>query len=600
MKKNFKFCTVGLTALAASIPAITVLSSCSNKSIDSIAASLKNSVLEEFTWICKHYRPTFNNLWFCERLVKRINKMGYEAVYDRSTYTPIEQQKDKPYGFNLYFDVPATHDGQDIPPMIIQAHTDMVTKSVEGYDWSQGVIPVIDEDGIMHSKDNKTSLGADDGIGVATILAFAKNANLFKHGKVRCLLTVDEEDGDSGAASIPSAWLQDFNYFLNLDGEHINLTGCGCGGCQQAIWQPKDSEYAATTAPAGSLHQLAITGLKGGHSAHVIHEGRINAVQLMFQVIAGIKEAAKNQLGEDDVRLIWAHDDTYDGQKKGTTPGTICNEAHFMISTSLTSAQVLTAANSVVQAQLSRPVHSVEDKTKVKITLETQTESAEFYRGITPEATSELCTLINEENTDYLLYGVIKDPVDPVKHPDWPVMSCNIGAFRMGGDVYPYCDEKEGSVERLKGTTNFYLEVFGRTSDPQYLGERPKPGVAPKEGSYLDRFNKSAIKAFTNPTLKTQTPWESVGYNYPWPVSAGNPINLLVHQAADSFGYEMNDDIRVGWIEMGAIVDIKNDMHIGTLGPELNDVHSVNEHLDTKTLVPMFKMFIYVLSNLKA
>ncbi|MCF0117869.1 MAG: hypothetical protein HUJ61_07495 [Bacilli bacterium] len=110
----------------------------------------------------------------------------------------------------MYFDIPASKDGQDIKPIILQGHIDMVYDNVDKQVDKHNVkIDLVDEtingERVIHSKDYKTSIGADDGISVSLMLVLAKHRDEFKHGLIRCVLTTDEEPGLIGAEQIPAS-----------------------------------------------------------------------------------------------------------------------------------------------------------------------------------------------------------------------------------------------------------------------------------------------------------------------------------------------------------------------------------------------------------
>ena len=107
------------------------------------------------------------------------------------------------------FDIPASNDGKNIPTVILQCHVDMVCVSVddkvnEDFEIVLEESKAADGKPIIHSKDNKTTIGADNGVGIATLFALAKNRDKFKHGKIRCILTTDEENGFYGASQVPT------------------------------------------------------------------------------------------------------------------------------------------------------------------------------------------------------------------------------------------------------------------------------------------------------------------------------------------------------------------------------------------------------------
>jgi len=126
-----------------------------------------------------------------------------------------------------------------------------------------------------------TTLGADNGIGVASILTVLASTSL-KHPPLECLFTIDEETGMSGAKAIDARWLKG-RILLNLDTEQDNELTIGCAGgadvTASAAYTPEDSK------PTCRFFQWSVRGLAGGHSGMEIHLGRGNANKIMNRLL---------------------------------------------------------------------------------------------------------------------------------------------------------------------------------------------------------------------------------------------------------------------------------------------------------------------------
>jgi dipeptidase D len=136
---------------------------------------------------------------------------------------------------------------------------------------------------------NGTTLGADNGIGVAAALAIAGDPTAI-HGPLEILITVDEETGLTGANQISSKMLRG-KYLLNLDTEEDGVFCIGCaGGMDTAgVFQVKN------TAAPGAGHvafALRVSGMKGGHSGTEIHVGRANAIKLLARTLLALQPLA--------------------------------------------------------------------------------------------------------------------------------------------------------------------------------------------------------------------------------------------------------------------------------------------------------------------
>ncbi|MDP5292643.1 aminoacyl-histidine dipeptidase [Oceanimonas sp. CHS3-5] len=168
--------------------------------------------------------------------------------------------------------------------VVLQAHLDMVPQANAdtGHDFTQHPIrPRIDGDWVYATG---TTLGADNGIGMAACLAVLA-ANQLKHGPLEVLLTVDEESGMTGAFGLKPELLTG-EILLNTDSEQDGDVYMGCaGGVDANITLP----YEAEPVPAGyQAFRLAITGLRGGHSGINIHEGRASATKLLAELLHAV------------------------------------------------------------------------------------------------------------------------------------------------------------------------------------------------------------------------------------------------------------------------------------------------------------------------
>ncbi len=172
-------------------------------------------------------------------------------------------------------------------PLILQGHLDMVcaTEPDCGIDMAaEPVRPWIDGDWV---KARGTSLGADNGIGVAVALALLDDADL-RHPRLEALFTSDEETGMNGAMGVDLSVLEGRN-LINLDSEEEGYLTVSCAGglrvdCRfDADWEE---------APEGCcFREIIIDGLKGGHSGAEIHKGRASATQLMGRFLYHAEKA---------------------------------------------------------------------------------------------------------------------------------------------------------------------------------------------------------------------------------------------------------------------------------------------------------------------
>ncbi|MFR1815343.1 aminoacyl-histidine dipeptidase [Dysgonomonas capnocytophagoides] len=188
---------------------------------------------------------------------------------------------------NVLITKPASKEMENAPTVILQSHLDMVPQknSDVQHDFLKDPIETVIDGNIVKAK--STTLGADNGIGAAAILAVMEDDSLV-HGKIEGLFTIDEEEGMVGAFGLEPGFLTG-SILLNLDTEEEGELCIGCaGGIDENVsWQYKDVE-----APAGDVAvKVSLKGLKGGHSGGEIHLGRANANKLMFRFL---KEAVRS------------------------------------------------------------------------------------------------------------------------------------------------------------------------------------------------------------------------------------------------------------------------------------------------------------------
>ncbi len=167
----------------------------------------------------------------------------------------------------------ATEGMETAAVVCLQAHLDMVHQKNEGTDFdfdTQGIEMELSGDWV-HAKG--TTLGADNGLGVAAIMAVLRS-NELNHGPIEALFTIDEETGMTGAKELQPNWLK-AKYLLNLDTEDDDEIAIGCAGGIDIT--AKASFEQAVIAPSMQAYQLKLSGLQGGHSGMDIHKGFGNA-----------------------------------------------------------------------------------------------------------------------------------------------------------------------------------------------------------------------------------------------------------------------------------------------------------------------------------
>ena len=182
---------------------------------------------------------------------------------------------------NVLIRKPATPGMEHKPWVCMQSHIDMVCEknSDVNHDFDKDPIKAYVKDGWVHAEG--TTLGSDDGVGVATQLAILAADDL-RHGPIECLFTVDEETGLTGAFGLKPGWLKS-KILLNLDSEDDGELFFGCaGGMDTVIKMKKEMENAPQN---HNTFKLIVRGLRGGHSGDDINKGRGNAVKILNRLL---------------------------------------------------------------------------------------------------------------------------------------------------------------------------------------------------------------------------------------------------------------------------------------------------------------------------
>ena len=189
---------------------------------------------------------------------------------------------------NVAMEVPATEGLESRPRVVLQAHCDMVAIGAPGVPYNPLNDPIdVDSDGTsFFSRGHRTTLGADDGMGIALALCAATEG--IPHGPLRLLFTVDEEDGMAGAFGMEPQFLADAAALVNLDSESEGNIVISCAASVNFTF----TGPGAATAPTLSTPlRLSVAGLTGGHSGCEIHCGRLNAMLALGGLLSLVREA---------------------------------------------------------------------------------------------------------------------------------------------------------------------------------------------------------------------------------------------------------------------------------------------------------------------
>ena len=204
-------------------------------------------VLDEFSNLAKIPRKSGHEKAVSDYLKKRLEGMGLSVVQDDVN--------------NIIADMPASPGYESAPRTILQCHMDMVCVAEEGvsYDPLTDPIRLHRTDEILEAEG--TSLGSDDGSGIAIIIHTLKSVK--RHGPLRMIVTVDEEQGMTGAVHLDKKYLSDADFLINCDSENYDELTVGSAGSVNLDFEKEMKEQKPV---CGSAYEIAVSGLKGGHS----------------------------------------------------------------------------------------------------------------------------------------------------------------------------------------------------------------------------------------------------------------------------------------------------------------------------------------------
>ena len=223
-------------------------------------------------------RPSKHEKRISDYIMETAKKLGLEAKRDKFLNVVVKKK--------------ASPGKENVGSLCLQGHLDMVPEKNKDkvHDFLKDPIELVRTGNMLSA--NGTTLGADNGIAVATNLAIMEDASLV-HGPLEFLFTVDEETGLTGANNLKPGFLES-KTLMNLDSEEEGSLYVGCSGGRNTVgtWKVQWEK-----APKGTVAlKVIVKGLKGGHSGLEIDKGRGNSVKIINRVIIAL-EAVKARLG---------------------------------------------------------------------------------------------------------------------------------------------------------------------------------------------------------------------------------------------------------------------------------------------------------------
>ena len=367
---------------------------------------------------------------------------------------------------NLVVRKPATpgHEGAEVT--ILQSHLDMVQEKNADVEFdfaADAIVPRVEGEYLAAAG---TTLGADNGIGVAAMLS-VMGETAFPHGPLELLFTIDEETGLTGAARLDGGLVQG-RQLINLDSEEdgILYVGCAGGGDTRLTL-----ELGAASAPEdGVALAVALRGLRGGHSGVDIHLQRGNAVKLLGRALWAVS------LGGRRLRLA-----SFEG---GSAHNAIPREAFATV-------VVPAGGQGALQAALDREVAAVRDEygaadPGMRLTVEAVTRPDTVWDGATTE---RVLRLVNA-----LPHGVEAMSGDI---PDLVETSVNLATVTAAGGSLRVALSSRSSIDSALEAMRRRLRAVGELAGASVAEEEAYPGWKPDlESPLLDVVKRAHRRAF--------------------------------------------------------------------------------------------------------
>jgi dipeptidase D len=412
-----------------------------------------------FTEILKIPRPSKNEGKILNYILDFGKKHNLETIQDETE--------------NILIRKPATKGFEQLKPVVLQSHVDMVCEknSDMEFDFFTDAIQAWIDGNWVKSKG--TTLGADDGIGIAAQLALLEATNIH-HGPIECLFTVDEETGLTGANGLKPGFLKS-EILLNLDSEDEGELFIGCAGGKDTLAKLK---FGMEKVPESyEFFKIKVSGLTGGHSGDDIQKGRANANKLLNRILW---QSSK------DVGLRIT---TIDG---GNLRNAIAREAFAIVSVPASYSKVLN--DFVKQFHLIAKDEFKVTEPDLQVKIETQSKSDYVIDSNTQN------NLLNS------IYGCPHGVIAwSAEIPNFVETSTNLASVKITGDVITISTSQRSSVESAKNDIcNMVASVF-KLAGAEVNHSDGYPGWKPNSNSeiveitrkaYLDLFkNEPQVKA---------------------------------------------------------------------------------------------------------
>lgn len=412
---------------------------------------------------------------------------------------------------NVIIKAEATKGMEKKEPLALQAHMDMVCVKKEGskHDFRKDPIEILAKNGKLVAKD--TSLGADNGIGMAIAMDALSDKEL-EHGRLEAIFTFSEETGLNGAFQLEEKDVVS-RRLINLDSEEEGIFYIGCAGGVDITADYENMSPESVT--KGKALRVKASGMLGGHSGGEIHKERANAIKVLSRALYTIQK-------DQDLLLS----DIKGGTRRNVIPS---------------SAEALIVVNDADKAR--RAISELQKKLSDEYSLSDPNIRLDVEEESLPDrALSDF--------DSYDVIGVLYSSPNGVramslKTPGIVETSSNLAVVSMKNMKVFVEWSVRSLVESLRDNTADEIIALASLCGFNAKSGSAYPGWAPNPDSKLSKELREAYRDFTGK----------------------DPIVTSIHAG----------------LECGIINDRIKGMDSISIGPDLFDVHSVNENLDIKS-----------------
>lgn len=517
-----------------------------------VLEEIKVESLKEFELLSKVYRPSFKTRKICDYLKQRIQELrpGIDVFEDayRANLVNDAMSAYESSG-NLWFDLPANDPSfEGAEPIILQGHMDMVVAYTDDAAHAgileHGVELEYHGNGTLTSRGNKTSLGADNGIGLGVMLAIIKSDS-FKHGPIRFIFTTDEEEGMIGASFLgltktgeKGEPVKGFRYLINNDNANDGEMIISTAGAVISLYTiPKDPETQPMQTQ-NPVYTLSVSGLLGGHDGDWVAK-HTNAIRIVGMVLKEICDSPDFQL----IEFI--------------SPSSECiNLLHTQSFATFVSAKSQDDINRIINNVTDEVKKQYPDETGLKIQVESTPlpENTEI-RPYSHDIGARIVKLVNS-----LLFGVVswKD-----QSTGWVETSGNMGP------IYLRLDKEEKDGKTIWHSPSFEFQVLCRSCNNEHLVK------------IVDDNKKLAKDCLGSDDLDY---YQLCNLFYGWPGDEDQSFLQIAKDAFEARGVKWTTKNLNGGLEISWFKHFNPGLNMVSIGAEIHHTHDCQETLYTGTL----------------